>query len=170
MLVLGHRLVGHRLDELLAALYGGELDLLGLLRFRRLYPFGLLQVEDPVVAEKGLLHLLPGLLILDLDPFPEDHGSGFLALDDSAALLVDLVQGGPVGRGVAGDVQEEAVDSPVGPLGDQVLGQAPAGPGLVPGHGALFQQIKDALSNDLIGNVLFAIGHYFHLQVRDEPP
>ena len=51
------------------------------------------EMKDAVISQKGNLLLLAGILVLLLDPLPEDDHLRLLALPDMTALLLCLLEG-----------------------------------------------------------------------------
>lgn len=97
-------------------------------------PFALADVEDVVIAKEGDLLDLAGLFVFLVDPLPEDHHAGLLALADVTAFGVDLL----VGQELASLAKQHLIQKAVGLAGGVTDGAACGHPRLLPRDDSLF--------------------------------
>lgn len=147
--------VGHLLDDLLRRLDPLlELDMPVVHENRQIQAQALLGVEDLVVPEqrdRDLLRFLLFVLLLDLEPFPEDRDRGVLALPNVAAEFVGLPERQPAVVGVWREREKQKVDAVVRPHADGVAGQLVASPPrLAPRHDSGLERLDDAVGDDVV--------------------
>lgn len=115
-------------------------------------------VEHAVVAQEGhgffACWLLRGFHV---QPFPEHHGAGPLALFDVSAQFLGLVERQPKRGLVHHGVKQEDVHTPILSLAGKVPWHNVAAlPGFLPGDHSFFQQTDDSVRYDLPGVYLHA--------------